>query len=173
MPQLQVDRLNGFLALVPAEAGTAVNTVAAQFVTGLDALRAPIEAAERARRLSSGLSPRQQELMDQWGYPYVLDEFRFHMTISERMDPTRAERLQPWIEEWFAPALADPPGDADVGVFVQLEAGCRICVAPALQVEVLEFANAACRSCAGPAPGNTVRLSTFPVAFSRTASPMT
>ncbi len=125
MPQLQVDGLNGFLALLPADAGTAVDAMAAQFVTRLDALRAPIGSAERVRRLSSGLSARQLELVEQWGYPYVLDEFRFHMTISERLDATRAERLRPWIEEWFAPALADPPGAAEVGVFVQPGAGAE------------------------------------------------
>lgn len=119
MPALRVDRLHGFLALLPAGASTDVDALAAQFVTGLDALRAPIEPADRARRLASGLSARQQALLEQWGYPYVLDEFRFHMTISERLDPMEAERLRPWIEEWFAPALAEPSGAVDVGVFVQ------------------------------------------------------
>lgn len=119
MPELRVGRLHDFLALLPVGASAAVNALAAQFVTRLDTLRAPIEATDRARRLSTGLSARQQELLEQWGYPYVLEEFRFHMTISERLDSMQAQRLQPWIEEWFAPALAEPPEVADVGVFVQ------------------------------------------------------
>jgi putative phosphonate metabolism protein len=119
MPQLQVDRLSDFLALRPAGAGTTVGALAAHFVTGLDDFRAPIESADRARRLSSGLSARQQELLERWGYPYVLDEFRFHMTLSGRLDPMQSERLQPWIEEWFAPALAEPPEVVDIGVFMQ------------------------------------------------------
>lgn len=125
MPELKVDRLDGFLALRPAGDSTAINALAEQFVTGLDALRAPIGSAERARRLSSGLSARQQELLEQWGYPYVLEEFRFHITISGRLDSTQAERLRPWIEEWFAPALAKAPEVMEVGVFVQPVTGAE------------------------------------------------
>jgi len=123
MPDLQVGRLSDFLALRPTGAGAAVGELAAQFVTGLDSLRAPIESADRAHRLSSGLSARQQELLKRWGYPYVLEEFRFHMTLSRRLDPMQAERLRPWIEEWFAPALAAPPEPVDIGVFMQPAAG--------------------------------------------------
>jgi putative phosphonate metabolism protein len=125
MPELKVDRLNDFLALRPAGASTSVDGLAAQFVTRLDPLRAPIDAADRARRLSSGLSARQQELLEQWGYPYVFEEFRFHMTISERLDSIQAQRLRPWIEEWFASALTEPPAAADIGVFAQIGAGAE------------------------------------------------
>lgn len=125
MPELKVDRLSGFLALRPAGDSTAIDALAEQFVTGLDALRAPIGSSERARRLSPGLSARQQELLEQWGYPYVFEEFRFHMTISGRLDSTQADRLRPWIEEWFAPALAKPPEAMEVGVFVQPVTGAE------------------------------------------------
>jgi hypothetical protein len=102
-----------------------VDALAARFVTVLDALRAPIDAAERDRRLSSGLSPRQQELLQRWGYPYVLDEFRFHMTLSGRLEPLQAERLHAGIEEWFAPALSGPPAPLDVGLFRQAASGAE------------------------------------------------
>lgn len=125
MPELQVDRLDNFLALRPASASASVDALAAQFVTVLDVLRAPIDAAERERRLSSGLSPRQQELLQRWGYPYVLDEFRFHMTLSGRLEPLQAERLHAGIEEWFAPALSGPPAPVDVGVFRQTVSGAE------------------------------------------------
>jgi hypothetical protein len=46
------------------------------------AYRAPLSDADRERRMKGKLSPRQIELMDQWGYPYVLDEYRFHMTLT-------------------------------------------------------------------------------------------
>ena len=127
MPELRVDRLSDFLALCPVGTGVgaAVGALAARFVTELDAVRAPIESDDRARRLASGLSARQQELLDRWGYPYVLEEFRFHMTLSGRLDAARAERLQPWIEEWFAPALAEPPEAVDIGVFMQRSANAE------------------------------------------------
>ena len=125
MPELRVERLSDFLALRPVSVGSAVGELAAQFVTGLDSLRASIEPADRMRRLSSGLSARQQALLERWGYPYVLDEFRFHMTLSGRLDPIRSERLRPWIEEWFAPALAGAPEAVDIGVFMQPATGAE------------------------------------------------
>ena len=123
IPALRVERVDGFVALVPAGASRAVDGLAAQCVTKLDDLRAPLEATERARRLASKLTSRQRELLDLWGYPFVLEEFRFHMTLSERLDDARAARLLPWIGEWFAPALAKPSDAADIAVFMQPVSG--------------------------------------------------
>jgi putative phosphonate metabolism protein len=123
MPPMQVDSLNGFLALRPAGDHAALDALAQRFVTRLDDLRAPLDTAERARRLSSGLSARQRELLDRWGYPYVLAEFRFHMTLSGPLDSTRAARLRPWLAEWFEPALAEPAAGMEVGVFAQSGTG--------------------------------------------------
>jgi len=125
MPELRVDRLDDFLALRPTGASASVDALAARLVTTLDALRAPIDAAERDRRLSSGLSARQQELLERWGYPYVLEEFRFHMTLSGRLEPSQAARLHAAIEEWFAPALNGPSEAVDVGVFRQAASGAQ------------------------------------------------
>ena len=38
-----------------------------------------------ARRLRSPLSPQQRELLVRYGYPYVHEEFRFHMTLTGRV----------------------------------------------------------------------------------------
>jgi hypothetical protein len=38
--------------------------------------------AELEKRRTAGLSARQEELLSVWGYPYVMDEFRFHMTLT-------------------------------------------------------------------------------------------
>ena len=47
-----------------------------------DSFRAPLSAGDRERRVSAGLTPLQMELLDRWGYPYVLDQFQFHMTLA-------------------------------------------------------------------------------------------
>jgi hypothetical protein len=31
---------------------------------------------------------RQRNYLDRWGYPYVMEEFRFHMTLTGRLDST-------------------------------------------------------------------------------------
>ncbi|MEM1076382.1 MAG: DUF1045 domain-containing protein [Pseudomonadota bacterium] len=82
---LQVTALGRFLALTPVGDETGIARVAASCVTDLDRYRAPAKEVELAKRRAKGLSDRQDALLEQWGYPYVLDEFRFHMTLSGRM----------------------------------------------------------------------------------------
>ncbi len=101
-------RLGGFLALMPGGDTKALDALAAQVVTGLDRFRAPLTEAEIARRNPSALAPRQRALLAQWGYPHVLDTFRFHMTLTDRLTEAQAAALLPLARAHFAPALADP-----------------------------------------------------------------
>lgn len=85
LPPMQIERLDDFLALVPmASAATqaAIHAVAAACVTQLQPLAAPLPPAELARRRAGGLTPRQDALLQRWGYPFVLEEFRFHMSLT-------------------------------------------------------------------------------------------
>jgi putative phosphonate metabolism protein len=79
---LRVAAMGRFIALVPAEPYPEIEALADACVAAFDRFRAPLTDADRARRLAAGLSPRQTELLERWGYPYVLDEFRFHMTLA-------------------------------------------------------------------------------------------
>ena len=83
--ELVVARLGDFLALVPAEPIESLAALAADCVTTFEPFRAPLSAADRERRLKSPLTDRQITYLDKWGYPYVLDEFRFHMTLTGRL----------------------------------------------------------------------------------------
>lgn len=80
--------LGGFLALTPTGDLTGLERVASACVTDLDAFRAPASETELERRRSAGLSARQEALMQHWGYPYVMEEFRFHLTLSGRLPQT-------------------------------------------------------------------------------------
>jgi putative phosphonate metabolism protein len=88
---LMVRSVGRFIALVPAQPSAGLQSLAAATVERLDHLRAPLSATDRARRLRSPLTPRQVEYLDRYGYPYVLDEFRFHMTLTGPI-PDDAER---------------------------------------------------------------------------------
>ena len=76
-------------------------------------------AEELAQRRVARLSPRQEELLAQFGYPYVLDQFRFHMTLTERLPRADADLLGPWLRDYLASALAVPLHCDDVCLFVQ------------------------------------------------------
>jgi putative phosphonate metabolism protein len=91
--------LGGFLALVPTEQTQALTDFAGRVVADFDGFRAPLTEAERTRR-QGALTPRQQELLETYGYPYVFEEFRFHMTLTDRIEDA-AERAR------FAAAIGD------------------------------------------------------------------
>ena len=90
-PPLKLAALSGFLALIPSLPASELGELAADCVREFDQFRAPADAAELAKRRQHGLTARQDELLQQWGYPYVMEEFRFHMTVTARLEA--AERI--------------------------------------------------------------------------------
>jgi putative phosphonate metabolism protein len=90
-----VDSISGFLAVVPAEPAAELERLAADCVRSFDTFRAPLTAADRARRNPERLKARQRDYLDRWGYPYVFEEFRFHMTLTGRLP---AERRPPILD---------------------------------------------------------------------------
>lgn len=86
IPQLTVRPIGTFVAIVPTDPSADLATLAAATVEGLDAFRAPPSDTELARRRKAGLTARQEELLQAWGYPYVMDEFRFHLTLTGRTE---------------------------------------------------------------------------------------
>ncbi len=92
-PPLDLASVDGFLALMLREPCPAMNALAKACVTELDRFRAPLADSERERRRSQGLTIRQEALLDCWGYPFVLDEFRFHMTLTRRLDEALQARI--------------------------------------------------------------------------------
>jgi hypothetical protein len=51
-------------------------------VRAFDPFRAPLSAADLERRRKAPLSPEQDARLVEWGYPYVFEDFRFHMTLT-------------------------------------------------------------------------------------------
>lgn len=108
IPQMKLARIGSFLALVPAAPCASLEAAAARFVTELDPCRAPLNEAELARRRQNNLSARQDALLAAWGYPYVLDEFRFHMTLSGSLDTATLAACEDMLTDWILPVLPQP-----------------------------------------------------------------
>lgn len=106
--RLRVADLDGFLALVPQADNPALQDFAARVVTHFEPFRAPLDPASRNARAARGLSERQLELLDAYGYPYVFEQFRFHMTLTDRLGPEDRAELMAAAEIWFGPVLDTP-----------------------------------------------------------------
>ena len=132
LPALAVSDVGGFLALTTPLPCPPLQALADACVRELDACRLPPDEAELARRRRAGLSEREATLLARWGYPYVLDRWQFHMTLSRRLEPADMRRLQPLAAAHFAAALDLPRRVEDVAVFVEAAPGAPFTMAARL-----------------------------------------
>ena len=93
---LAVREIGSFVAMVPSEAR---GEVLARLLHGtclmaVHMFREPPTPAELERRRAHGLSPVQEQLLVRWGYPYVMEEHRFHLTLTDTIpDRSKRERM--------------------------------------------------------------------------------
>ncbi|WP_264211250.1 DUF1045 domain-containing protein [Leisingera thetidis] len=105
---LHLARLGRFLALCPSGGVTGLNALAAACVTDLDRFRAPQTEAELERRRAAGLSPEQEKNLSRWGYPYVLEQFRFHITLTGKLPKSQLPAVENALDAHLIPLLPAP-----------------------------------------------------------------
>ncbi|MBX3581698.1 MAG: DUF1045 domain-containing protein [Rhizobiaceae bacterium] len=128
LPKLVVKRLDGFLALVPGGAAPELNSLAGEIVTHFDRFRAPLSDADMKRRNPEALGPDEFRNLIQWGYPYVFESFRFHMTLTGRVSDGDLPRVRAAIDEVFATVLDQPVVIDGLALFVEPEPGAPFLV---------------------------------------------
>jgi hypothetical protein len=122
--RLKIANLDGFLALIPVVQSDALSHLAASIVTAFEPFRAPMSTAERNKRLGGGyLSPRQIEYIERYGYPSVMEEFRFHMTLTDRLSDMERPAVLAAAEAWFGPLLEAPFLLDRIALFYETEPG--------------------------------------------------
>ena len=120
-PPLRLAAIDRFLALVLSGESAAMQGLEDDIIRAFYRFRAPPEPVEYIRRQAATHTPRQEELLRQWGYPFVLDEFRFHMTLSNTLDGTVLRSLRMALEPLAAPVCAAPLAVTGFALFEQAE----------------------------------------------------
>ena len=82
LARLHLQKIGRFFALTCPEAADELGALHARALRGLDMYRRPADAVELERRRRARLSPSQDQMLQRWGYPHVLEEFRFHITLT-------------------------------------------------------------------------------------------
>jgi len=100
--------VGGFLALVPNENNADMAALADCCVRDLDRFRAPLSEADLSRRRSANLTEKQERYLAEWGYPYVFDEFRFHLTLTGKLQPKLASLVMKKLQHVLAKPLSEP-----------------------------------------------------------------
>ena len=101
---LRLTRLGRFLALCP-EPSPMLSQLAGTCVRELDHFRAPLTPEELDKRRAANLTPRQEGNLKKWGYPHVMDDFRFHITLTGRLAKPVLTQVESVLETALGPLL--------------------------------------------------------------------
>ncbi|PCI88389.1 MAG: phosphonate metabolism protein [Hyphomicrobiales bacterium] len=104
---LKLSQLSDFLALVPERSKVhGLNKLAWKCVRFLDPLRAPMTHQQIAKR--KDLKHLERENFDQWGYPYVGNQFRFHMTLTNGLSKLELVQARSQLDDCIGNSLIEP-----------------------------------------------------------------
>ena len=120
-----VNAIGDFIAIVPSQPSAELQALAADAVSRFDGFRAPLTAGDRARRNPDRLPPRQREYLERWGYPYVMEEFRFHMTLTGRLPAERRETVLAILRQRFAALNMNSIAVDRLALFKQSDSGSQ------------------------------------------------
>lgn len=123
IPGLVLKSLAGFFALMPQVQGDDLSVFANDAVRYFDHFRAPLSQSEMARRGGGHLTASQRFNLVRWGYPHVFDDYRFHMTLTDRIEEHDAARFQTAIEEHFDDLLGAAVTVGSLALFAEPEPG--------------------------------------------------
>ena len=105
---LTLSEQGGFISLRPQRQSAALFELGKNCLEAFDPFRAPLDQNDLNRRRNARLSPRQNDFLHQWGYPYVLQEFQFHITLSSRLSILQREKIIPALKNLLAHELDCP-----------------------------------------------------------------
>ena len=123
-----VRAIGSFIAVVPDTPVAALSQLADDSVRDFENVRAPLSAYDRERRLKSPLTSRQIEHLDRWGYPYVFEEFRFHMTLTGSLPAEKRATVLPFLQAEFAKLGLKSMTVGHVAIFHQASSDQRFTV---------------------------------------------
>ncbi|MDH4414486.1 MAG: DUF1045 domain-containing protein [Rhizobium sp.] len=128
IPAAIVGQLGHFFALVPDRLYPPLQDFAASVVETFEPFRAPLSQSDIERRKPDSLPPRERENLMRWGYPYVFDDFRFHMTLTGPVPEAKAPLMAGILAHRFADFIGRPLRIDGLALFVEPERGASFLV---------------------------------------------
>jgi len=105
---LKISRLGRFLAMTQDVQSNEVTELAASTVSHFEKFRAPLSDKDIEKRRQRRLTPQQDELLLRWGYPYVMQEFKFHMTLTGPLAHDKIDEIERRVNSMFHDFLDQP-----------------------------------------------------------------
>ncbi len=113
----------GFFGLVLSRRTADIDWLAAECVTRFDSFRAP--GGRSGVPPDGELSAQEEAFVEEFGYPYVLSAFQFHVTLAGPLSDAELNEVAAKLEPHLAPFLTEPCvidgltllGERDSGLF--------------------------------------------------------
>ena len=119
-PPLRLCLIDNFFCLCPEKRSLDLNNLAAQCVQSLDMFRAPFDRNELTRRTTGKLTEDEKRNLFLWGYPYVMDQYRFHITLTGRVrDKSEQDKVRTLMLEYFSMVIGRPMLMDGISLFIE------------------------------------------------------
>jgi putative phosphonate metabolism protein len=128
IPRVVIGALGPFFALIPDRTYQPLQDFAAEIVDHFDRFRAPLSETDIARRRPQNLTESQRQNLSLWGYPHVMDDFHFHMTLTGRIDESDAPAIQDVLSTKFSEFVDRPLTISGLALFVEETRGAPFTV---------------------------------------------
>lgn len=126
IPKMEIGRHGEFFGLAPSAPCEQMNHLAASVIQAFDAFRAPLSDIEIERRDPDRLTAPQFSNLHRWGYPYVMDEFRFHMMLTGPVNSNLNARFETALRDFFEPVIEGPLKISSLALFIEPEPGAPL-----------------------------------------------
>lgn len=123
MPRLEIVRLGDYFGMAPVMHCDHLQFLAMAVIQAFDSFRAPLSEAEIERRSPENLSAPQFANLHRWGHPYVMDEYRFHMTLTGPVAGPDRSRVEQALHGVFDPFLQEDLTFGNLALFIEREPG--------------------------------------------------
>lgn len=118
-----VSLLGRFLALTLESPSRRLHEIADDCVRDFDRFRAAATEEELANRLRGRYSDRERGHIHRWGYPYVFDTWKFHMTLTNSLPEEVIGRYRKALGSYFNGICAQPLVFDSICIFSEEEPG--------------------------------------------------
>ncbi|AUX80148.1 DUF1045 domain-containing protein [Sinorhizobium fredii] len=128
IPEIRLHQIGPFFALVPSAPSAPMQDLAEQAVRRFEPFRAPLSGADLARRNPEKLTQLQKDYLAAWGYPYVFEEFQFHLTLTGSVPEETRGLMRDTLEAAFDEFIGRPLSVSTIALFVEPQRGAPFTV---------------------------------------------
>lgn len=123
IPPLTLNGDLGFVTLRPSQPSPQVDDLAAACVREFHPYATRPNEDEFARRRARPLSDAEERNLELWWYPYVMDAFRFHITLTGMLSAAMAAEVIRALSPFMQPMTDGPVAIRSIALFGERPGG--------------------------------------------------